>query len=89
MSLNIMGVKETIKLNRCRKNIRRDVGHAISDFSMIADGDLVMVCVSGGKDSYALLDVLLSLKKHAPITFEIHAVNLDQKQPGFPGGNLT
>ena len=85
VSCNTMDVKETIKLNRCRKNIRRDVGHVISDFSMIADGDLVMVCVSGGKDSYALLDVLLSLKKHAPISFEIHAVNLDQKQPGFPG----
>ena len=79
-----MDIKKTIQLNRSRKNIRRDVGHAISDFSMIADGDLVMVCVSGGKDSYALLDILLSLKKHAPISFDIHAVNLDQKQPGFP-----
>ena len=79
-----MDIKKTIQLNRSRKNIRRDVGHAISDFSMIADGDLVMVCVSGGKDSFALLDILLSLKKHAPISFDIHAVNLDQKQPGFP-----
>ena len=79
-----MDIKKTIQLNRCRKNLRRDVGHAISDYSMIEDGDLVMVCVSGGKESYALLEILCSLKKHAPIEFEIHAVNLDQKQPGFP-----
>ena len=83
-----MGIKRTIQLNRSRKNLRRDVGHAISDFSMIEDGDLVMVCVSGGKDSYALLDILSNLKKHAPIEFEIHAVNLDQKQPGFPANVL-
>lgn len=72
------------QLNRCRKNLRRDVGHAIADFNMIEHGDLVMVCLSGGKDSYTLLDILLNLRKHAPIDFRIHAVNLDQKQPGFP-----
>lgn len=72
------------QLNRCRKNLRREVGRAIADYNMIEDGDLVMVCMSGGKDSYAMLDILLSLKKHAPIEFTLHAVNLDQKQPDFP-----
>ena len=75
---------DQLKLNRSRKNLRRDVGNAIADFNMIEDDDLVMVCLSGGKDSYTLLNILLNLQKHAPIDFKIHAVNLDQKQPGFP-----
>ena len=76
--------KEQFELNRSQKNLRRDVGRAIVDFNMIEDGDLVMVCISGGKDSYTLLNILQSLQKYAPIKFRIHAVNLDQKQPGFP-----
>ncbi|ALO46078.1 tRNA 2-thiocytidine(32) synthetase TtcA [Pseudohongiella spirulinae] len=72
------------KLNRARKSLRRDVGRAIADYNMIEDGDLIMVCLSGGKDSYTMLDVLLHLQKHAPIDFRIKVVNLDQKQPGFP-----
>ncbi len=76
--------RKTSRFNRCRKNLRRDAGRAIADFNMIEDGDLVMVCLSGGKDSFTMLDILLHLQKHAPIHFDIKAVNLDQKQPGFP-----
>lgn len=80
--------KQRTDLNKLSKRVMREAGRAIGDYNMIEEGDRIMVCLSGGKDSYSMLDILLTLRTRAPIDFEVIAVNLDQKQPGFPADVL-